>query len=124
MKTLSERLKYALEKKGLKQADLARVAGVSTAAVNKWIKGNTKNLRGAHLVAIASLLEVSASWLADGAKSETVVKESLPFKNITMEDLLAFPPDYLEDIEDFIIMKKQKLLNFLEQEKQINKQRA
>ncbi|NEN76520.1 helix-turn-helix transcriptional regulator [Pelistega sp. NLN82] len=32
-----------MDRKGIKQLELAKVVGVSTAAVNKWVKGNTKN---------------------------------------------------------------------------------
>lgn len=123
MKTLSERLKYALNKKGLKQADLARAANVSTAAASKWINGDIKNLRGTHLVVIAGLLDVPVGWLADGAEEDTEQKIVLPFKQITIDDLLLFPTDYLEDIEDFIIMKKQKFLKSLN-ETEISKKLA
>lgn len=103
MKTLSERIKYAMATKGVKQSDLAKLAGVSSPAVNKWVKGNTKNLKGENLVAIASALGVSVAWLADGHNEKT-----LPFKKINLDDLLQLPPDYLEEIEEFICFKLEK----------------
>jgi transcriptional regulator with XRE-family HTH domain len=51
---------------GLNQEDLGAAAGVSKATVSKWERGDTKNMRPAHLFAIAKKLGVEARWLALG----------------------------------------------------------
>ena len=55
---IGERLADAIAKKHLKQVDLARIIGVSGAAVTGWVKG--ENVKGwAKLGAICQYLEVS-----------------------------------------------------------------
>lgn len=65
-KTLAERLTARRQELGLRQADLAEVAGVSEAAVSQWENGKTKNLRLDHLFRIADALKVHARWLGVG----------------------------------------------------------
>lgn len=104
MDTFAERLSHAMKLKEVRQLELAKATGVSTTAVNKWLKGNTKNLKSNHLFTIADFLDVSASWLVNGND-----QTDLPFRTITLGDLRDFPAEYLEDIEDYILMKKHKL---------------
>lgn len=66
METLAERIAERRRELGLYQADLADAAGVSTAAVSQWERGETKNLKLEHLFAIADALKVQARWLALG----------------------------------------------------------
>lgn len=101
MSDISNRIKLKLEEKGLRQLDLAKATGVSTAAVNKWISGNTKNLKSENLIAISKYLGVTIEWLVTG-KADVV---SLPFNKVTVEDLGLLPPEALQDIEDFILIK-------------------
>lgn len=62
---LYERIQQKLDEKGLKQADLARATGRSTAAVTKWMRG--ENIpKSEALKAIASCLGVSDEWLLTG----------------------------------------------------------
>lgn len=64
--TLAERLANRRRELGLRQEDLAGAAGVSKAAVSQWENGQTKDLKLAHLFAIADALKVHARWLALG----------------------------------------------------------
>jgi transcriptional regulator with XRE-family HTH domain len=67
MMTFTERLNQALsEAEGVKQIDLARACGVSTASVSAWFSGGTRSLRGANLTRAAALLRVNPLWLAEG----------------------------------------------------------
>ena len=62
---LHERIQLKLEEKNLKQADIARATGKSTAAVTKWLRG--ENIPKADsLKHIARLLGVSDVWLLTG----------------------------------------------------------
>ncbi|NLB75317.1 MAG: helix-turn-helix transcriptional regulator [Crenarchaeota archaeon] len=107
MSDISNRIKLKLKEKGLRQLDLANATGVSTAAVNKWINGNTKNLKSENLIAISKYLGVSIQWLVSGKHESDII--SLPFKKITVEDLNLLPSEALQDIEDFILIKLSRL---------------
>lgn len=62
---LHERIQQKLDEKKLKQADIARATGKSTAAVTKWLRGeNTPKTES--LKEIAKLLEVNDEWLLTG----------------------------------------------------------
>lgn len=64
---LKDRLELAMRgPPRITQVALARACKVSPAAVNEWIKGKTKKLEGANLIAAASFLRVSPEWLATG----------------------------------------------------------
>lgn len=69
METLAERLKSALSKADLSQADLARRVGVSRGAVSLWISGSTKELSSDNLLAAARALGVTPEWLASGRQA-------------------------------------------------------
>ncbi|MFW1768207.1 XRE family transcriptional regulator [Acinetobacter baumannii] len=71
---LHERIQQKLDERNLKQADIARATGKSTAAVNKWLKGDNVP-KAENLKAIAKLLDVSDEWLLTG-KDGKVSKES------------------------------------------------
>lgn len=62
---MHERIQQKLEEKNLKQADIARATGKSTAAVTKWLKGDNIP-KAENLKAIAKLLNVSDEWLLTG----------------------------------------------------------
>lgn len=64
--TLAERLAARRRELGLRQQDLADVAGVSKAAVSQWELGHTQNLKLDNLFRIADRLKVHARWLALG----------------------------------------------------------
>lgn len=67
MASFTERINQALEQApGVRQADLARACGISTASVNNWFSGATKSLKGSNLLKVASMLNVSPDWLATG----------------------------------------------------------
>lgn len=72
--TLAERIAARRKELGLRQEDLAQAAGVSTAAVSQWERGETKNLKLENFFAIADKLKVQARWLAlgQGAKFAAV----------------------------------------------------
>ncbi len=67
MKTLAERLQWAIDQAGLKKIDLAKACGVSRGAVTHWFNGNTQKLEGSNLTNAARATYVNAHWLATGA---------------------------------------------------------
>lgn len=69
MKTLAERLKYAMEilpPKKIKGVDLARAVGVKPPSVSDWLSGKSKTMEGENLLKAAKFLGVNANWLASG----------------------------------------------------------
>jgi transcriptional regulator with XRE-family HTH domain len=65
MNTLSDRLRWAMVKAGLTQAQLAGACGVSTTAIGKLARGEASSSK--HIVKIALALNVSPFWLVSGA---------------------------------------------------------
>lgn len=105
MKTLKERLTYAMEISGVKQIDLAKSAGVSRASVNDWVSGKSQNIRGDNLMKIARLLNVNPNWLATGYGK---IDSKWPFKKITPEDFDLLPEEAISVFEDLIILQVEK----------------
>lgn len=78
MNTLAERLKIAREKKGMSQAQLADLIGLSQQSVAKIENGDT--LQPRKIKEIAKALDVSQKWLQlgieeNGSISDFVVEE-------------------------------------------------
>lgn len=63
---LGVRLKTAMAKVGMSQAQLARACGVKPPSVSGWLNGKAKYLKGQNLLAAAKALNVSQDWLATG----------------------------------------------------------
>ena len=66
MALLGSRLRFAMAKMGMTQAQLARACGVKPPSVNGWLNGKAKYLKGQNLLAAAKALNVSQDWLATG----------------------------------------------------------
>lgn len=70
MKTLAERLKYAMEvlpPKKIKGIELARAVGVKPPSVSDWLSGKSKTMEGENLLRAAKHLNVNPVWLATGS---------------------------------------------------------
>jgi transcriptional regulator with XRE-family HTH domain len=89
MNLLSDRIHVALHRAGLKQAELARLAGVSRQTINDWTHDRAKNIRGANLLAACKVLGVRPEWLASG-KGEMLPEEG------------SIPLEYEERVEHLI----------------------
>lgn len=64
MKTIGDRLKHARETRGLKQVDLAKLAGVSQSTIGNVESGIRERPRS--LIEIAKALDVNVDWLLTG----------------------------------------------------------
>ncbi len=74
LKTLAERLKYAMEvlpPKKIKGVDLARAVGVKPPSVSDWLSGKSKTMEGENLLKAAKFLGVNPNWLATGSGAPT-----------------------------------------------------
>ena len=64
--TLDQRIAEAMALSGATPSRLAKVCGISAAAVSKWVKGRTADLRNEHLFKVADECQVDARWLGTG----------------------------------------------------------
>lgn len=94
LKTLAERLKYAMEilpPKKIKGVELARAVGVKPPSVSDWLSGKSKKMEGENLLKAAKFLGVNASWLASGIGTPTVKNKQIiqneDLSNILFKDL-------------------------------------
>lgn len=65
MKTLSERLKIALELSGISQTQLAASIGVTQPAISKLLAGTSRESR--RMIQLARALKISPDWLINGS---------------------------------------------------------
>ncbi len=66
MKTMADRLNFALAESGKRKTDLWRACGVSSGAVTQWLDGTTKSLKSAPAMRAAQFLNVELEWLTEG----------------------------------------------------------
>lgn len=64
LNNLSERIQYAMDKRDMTQADLARATGMSTSKISYIVTGATKDPQFTTVVKIAKALDVSLAFLA------------------------------------------------------------
>lgn len=62
---LAQRIEEAVEKSGLKHAEIADALGVSRPIVTQWCQG-ARAPRRDNLLALAKVLDVSVTWLQEG----------------------------------------------------------
>lgn len=98
MSLLEERIFEARRDAGMKASNLARMVGVTSAAVSRWEKGLVKNLRMEHLFTIARLLNVDPEWLATGRGHK---KRHLTQQQRDVEDAISF--DQLNREEQLLV---------------------
>ena len=90
MKTLAERLKYAMEvlpPKKIKGVELARAVGVKPPSVSDWLSGKSKNMDGPNLVRAAKFLKVNSTWLGTGVGKPTDEESQSNFHNVSFIDV-------------------------------------
>lgn len=90
MKTLSERLKYAMEvlpPKKIKGVELARAVGIKPPSVSDWLSGKSKNMDGPNLIKASKFLKVNSTWLATGIGKPTDNEKENDFKNVEFTPL-------------------------------------
>ncbi len=64
LETLAARIQYAMDKRGMTQADLARATGMQTSKISYIVNGKTKDPQFMTVLKIASALNVSLDFLA------------------------------------------------------------
>lgn len=111
MKTLAERLKYAMEvlpPKKIKGVELARAVGVKPPSVSDWLSGKSKTMEGENLLRAAKHLNVNPVWLATGNGEITADQKYNP-KNLTN----GLSTSKLESLDNNIVPVASRLLPVL-----------
>lgn len=80
MSTLQDRIAEVI-KAGFGQAELARITGRTTAAVNQWVRGPTQELKADNALAISRKTGFSAEWLVSGKGPKRAEKPSASSEN-------------------------------------------
>lgn len=111
MKTLAERLKYAMEVlplKKIKGVELARAVGVKPPSVSDWLSGKSKTMEGENLLRAAKHLNVNPVWLATGS-GEVIADQ----KNNSKSLLNGLSTSNLKSLDNNVIPITSKLLPVL-----------
>lgn len=96
MKTLAERLRYAMEvlpPKKIKGVELARAVGVKPPSVSDWLSGKSKTMEGENLLKASNFLSVNPAWLATGvgkpnvSESEAAEPTNNSFSNVVFNEI-------------------------------------
>lgn len=104
MKTLAERLTWAREQKGLTQAALAKLGGVTQSTIGNLESGLRQSAR--RIIDIATALDVDPMWLANG---EGEPKVAVPTSNVS--DTASAPRARIEvgDEPDVIAIRRVRI---------------
>lgn len=78
METMGDRIKNLLVIRNMAQAELARRVGVTRAAVQKWISGDTANMGNATLLLVAKELGTDPAYLVWGEDRKPSAPPSPP----------------------------------------------
>lgn len=78
---MADRIKMLRERSGLKQADLARILGISRSGVNAWEMGLTVPSTQ-YVVELAKLFNVSTDYLLGVEKNAVISVEGLSEKQV------------------------------------------
>lgn len=106
--TISERLQIAMDKRKIKQIDLARVADVNQGALSRYIKGSYEP-KSATIYKLALALDVSDMWLEgyDVPMERSQKQKEIDFKN-NLYKKIAQDMDLLKTISQYYNLPKEK----------------
>jgi len=112
IETVGARIRAARLARGMTQADLAQVVGVSRSAVAQWETERSGQVRG-NLTRIASVLGVSVQHLLSGAESSGIVGP----ENATELALLRLFRSCTEDDRAFLLRTATRLARAADRER-------
>lgn len=106
--TISERLQIAMDKRKIKQIDLARVADVNQGALSRYLKGSYEP-KSATLYKLALALDVSDMWLEgyDVPMERSKKQKEIDFKN-NLYKKIASDMDLLKTISQYYNLPEEK----------------
>lgn len=106
--TISERLQIAMDKRKIKQIDLARVADVNQGALSRYIKGSYEP-KSATIYKLALALDVSDMWLEgyDVPMERSQKQKEIDFKN-NLYKKISQDMDLLKTISQYYNLPQEK----------------
>ena len=106
--TISERLQIAMDKRKIKQIDLARVADVNQGALSRYLKGSYEP-KSATIYKLALALDVSAMWLEgyDVPMERSQKQKEIDFKN-NLYKKISQDMDLLKTISQYYNLPEEK----------------
>lgn len=106
--TISERLQIAMDKRKIKQIDLARVADVNQGALSRYLKGSYEP-KSATIYKLALALDVSDMWLEgyDVPMARSKKQKEIDFKN-NLYKKIAQDMDLLKTISQYYNLSEEK----------------
>lgn len=106
--TISERLQIAMNKRKIKQIDLARVADVNQGALSRYLKGSYEP-KSATIYKLALALDVSDMWLEgyDVPMERSRKQKEIDFKN-NLYKKIAQDMDLLKTISQYYNLPEEK----------------
>lgn len=106
--TISERLQIAMDKRKIKQIDLARVADVNQGALSRYLKGSYEP-KSATIYKLALALDVSDMWLEgyDVPMDRSQKQKEIDFKN-NLYKKIAQDMDLLKTISQYYNLPEEK----------------
>lgn len=106
--TISERLQIAMDKRKIKQIDLARVADVNQGALSRYLKGSYEP-KSATIYKLALALDVSDMWLEgyDVPMERSRKQKEIDFKN-NLYKKIAQDMDLLKTIAQYYNLPEEK----------------
>lgn len=106
--TISERLQIAMDKRKIKQIDLARVADVNQGALSRYLKGSYEP-KSATIYKLALALDVSDMWLEgyDVPMERSQKQKKIDFKN-NLYKKIASDMDLLKTISQYYNLPEEK----------------
>ncbi len=101
MKTVSERLQYALMVRGISQSELARKIGVTRGAISNLINNVSSGLSAENALKIAEVLNLDPYWLIFGKGEGPVSHKEINPEQLTPRDeakeiINNLPPSNIE----------------------------
>lgn len=88
---LADRLREALDESGLTKKQLADACGCAPSNVTAWLNGKAKSIRSDTLNKVASILGVSALWLANGSGSKRSASVGVVERDFNDEEFVMIP---------------------------------
>ena len=106
--TISERLQIAMDKRKIKQIDLARVADVNQGALSRYLKGSYEP-KSTTIYKLALALDVSDMWLEgyDVPMERSKKQKEIDFKN-NLYKKIAQDMDLLKTISQYYNLSEEK----------------
>ena len=96
MEKMSDRIRHARKKTGLRQADLAKILGISTASVGQYEVGSA-NPSVEKLIKISEACKVSVDWLTKGIDLKSKSADQGAFGEQVESRMLREENQYLKD---------------------------